>query len=121
MAGDHGPGHVARGVRFRNDPGFLAAARDRNTPERIMALFRVMPVCWLVYTALADRIRNALKAHGATLPSQTHQPVQHPTARRVFQSCVGSHRRLSPQPWPIVITLTEAHQHRRQRLGDREA
>jgi hypothetical protein len=70
---------------------------------------------------LEYRIRQALKDHGATFPNQKHQPVQNPTARWVFQYFVGIHLLLIPQQGPIVINLTEEHQHLLQLLGDRYA
>ena len=56
-----------------------------------MALLMVMTGCWLVYTALDYRIRQALKDHGAPFPDHKGQPPQHPTARWVCHSCVGIH------------------------------
>jgi transposase len=53
-----------------------------------MALLMVMTVCLLVYAALEYRIRKALQDHDATFPNQKGQPVQYPTARWVFQSCM---------------------------------
>ena len=86
-----------------------------------MALLMVMTVCWLVYAALEYRIRKALKDHGATCPDPTGQPTQHPTARWVFHSFVGSHVLFIPQQWPIVINLAEEHRNLRQLLGTRYA
>ncbi|HSF31575.1 MAG TPA: IS1634 family transposase [Candidatus Tectomicrobia bacterium] len=117
--GDKGQAHAARGFRFLKDPGFLASSRYLKTPERIMALVMVMTVCLLVYAALAYRIRQALKDHGATFPNQQGKPVQNPTARWVFHDLVGIHLLLIPQQWPIVIHLTEEHQHLLPLLGDR--
>ena len=82
-----------------------------------MALVRVMTVCWLGSAALADRMRHALKDHGATYPNPTGTPVQSPTARWVLPSCVGIHGRLLPGQWPLVLHLTEEPQQRRKRLG----
>ena len=76
-----------------------------------MALLMVMTVCLLVYAALESRIRTVLKAHDATLPNQQGKPVQNPTARWVFHSCVGIHVLLIPGQWcPLVVHLTEEHQ-----------
>ena len=84
-----------------------------------MALLMTMTVCLLVYAAWEYRIRTALKDHGATLPDPKGQPTQTPTARWVFHYFVGIHLLFIPQQWPIVINLTEAHQHLRQLLGKR--
>jgi hypothetical protein len=72
-----------------------------------MALLLVMTVCLLVDAALESRIRMALKAPQATVPNQTGQPIQNPTARWVFPYCVGIHLRLIPGDWPLVLNLTE--------------
>jgi hypothetical protein len=86
-----------------------------------MAFLMVMTVCLLVYAALAHRIRHALKDQGATFPDQKGNRPQYPTARWVFQDCVGIHVLFIPQHWPIVITLTEEHQPLLHLLGKRYA
>jgi transposase len=91
LAGDKGQVHVERGCRFLNDPPFLAASLYLKTPERIIALLMVMTVCLLVYAAMEDRIRQALKDHAATFPDQRGQRIQHPMARGVFHFFVGIH------------------------------
>ena len=84
-----------------------------------MALLRVLTVCLLVYAALAYRIRAALKDPAETLPAQQGQRIQNPTARWVFHYFVGIHVLCPPQQWPIVVNLTEEHQHLLQLLGNR--
>jgi transposase len=121
LEGYKGQGHVERGFRFLKDPCFLASSRYLKKPERIMALLMVMTVCLLVYAAVAYRIRHALQEQGATFPDQQGTRTQHPTARWVFQYFVGIHMRFMPQQWPIVINLTDEHQHLRQLLGKRYA
>jgi transposase len=118
LAGDQGQALAERGFRFLKDPRFLASSRYLNKPERIMALLMVMTVCWLVYAALAYRIRKALKDHGATFPNHTGQPVQNPTARWVFQSFVGIHVLLIPGERPLVLNLAEEPQHLLRLLGN---
>jgi transposase len=86
-----------------------------------MALLMVMTVCLLVYAALEYRIRQALKEHEATFPDQKGNRIQNPTARWVFDYFVGIHLLYLPQQWPIVINLTEEHQHLLQLLGSRYA
>jgi transposase len=86
-----------------------------------MALLMVMTVCLLVYAALEYRIRPALKEHEATFPDQTGKRIQNPTARWVFYYFVGIHLLSLPHQWPIVINLTEEHQHLLQLLGSRYA
>jgi hypothetical protein len=117
LEGDTGQAHAERGVRFLKDPRFLAASRYRKKPERSMALLMVMTVCVLVYAALEYRIRTALNEPDATVPHQTGQLLQHPTARWGFQSCVGMHLRLTPGRWPVVRKLTEEHQRLLRLLG----
>jgi transposase len=117
FAGYTGQAHVERGFRFLKAPRFLAASRYLKTPERIMALLMVMTVCLLVYAALESRIRKALQDHGATFPNHKGQPVQNPTARWVFQYCVGMHMLLIPGQWPLVLNLTERHQQLLRLLG----
>jgi transposase len=119
--GYKGQVHAERGFRFLKDPCFLASSLYLKKPERMMALLMVMTVCLLVYAALEYRIRQALKDHGATFPNQKGKPVQNPTARWVFHYFVGIHLLLLPQQWPIVVNLTEEHQHLLQLLGDRYA
>ena len=121
LEGYKGQQHAERGFRFLKDPRFLASSLYLKKPERIMALLMVMTVCLLVYAALEYRIRQALQGHDATFPNQKGQPIQHPTARWVFQYFVGIHLLLSPGQWPIVLNLTEEHQHLLQLLGDRYA
>ena len=121
LAGYKGQGHVERGFRFLKDSCFLASSRYLKKPERIMALLMVMTVCLLVYAALEYRIRHALKDQGATFPDQKGKRTQQPTARWVFHDFVGIHVLFIPQQWPIVINLTEEHQHLLQLLGKRYA
>jgi hypothetical protein len=59
---DTGQGHAERGLRFRNEPQFVAASVARNKPARIMALLLVRTVCLRVYAAGASRRRTALTA-----------------------------------------------------------
>jgi transposase len=121
LEGYKGQVHAERGFRFLKDPCFLASSLYLKKPERIMALLMVMTVCLLVYAALEYRIRKALKDQGATFPNQKGQPVQHPTARWVFYHFVGIHLLLIPHQWPLVLNLTDEHQHLLQLLGDRYA
>jgi transposase len=117
LAGYKGQQHAERGFRFLKDPDFLAASLYLKKPERIMALLMVMTVCLLVYAALEYRIRKALKEQGATFPNQKGTPVQNPTARWIFHYFVGIHVLLRPQEWPLVLNLTEEHQHLLRILG----
>ena len=64
-------------------------------------------------------MRPGLKAHRATLPDQKGQPTRTPTARGGVHDFVGIPMWFIPQPWPIVINLTEEHHPLRQLLGDR--
>lgn len=121
LDGYKGQTHAERGFRFLKDPRFLASSLYLKKPERIMALLMVMTICLLVYAALEYRIRKALKDHGATFPDQKGKRIQNPTARWVFHYFVGIHVLLIPQQWPIVLNLTEEHQHLLQLLGDRYA
>jgi transposase len=118
LEGDKGQKHAERGLRFLKDPRFLASSLYLKKPERIMALLMVMTGCLLVYAALAYRIRQALKAHAATLPNQKGQPIQNPTARWVFHYFVGIHLLLIPSQWPRVLNLTEQHDQLLQLLGE---
>jgi transposase len=117
LAGYKGQTHAERGFRFLKDPLFLASSLYLKKPQRIMALLMVMTVCLLVYAALEYRIRTVLKAQQATFPDQRGQPVQNPTARWVFQYFVGIHLLLMPGEWPLVLNLTETHEHLLQLLG----
>ena len=117
LAAYKGQKHAERGFRFLKDPRFLASTLYLKKPERIMALLMVMTVCLLVYAALEYRIRQALKSHDATFPNQKGQPIQNPTARWVFQYFMGIHLLLIPGAWPLVLNLTETHEHLLQLLG----
>jgi len=117
LAGYQGQGHVERGFRFLKDPQFLASSRYLNKPERMMALLMVMTGCLLVYAALEYRIRKALKDHAATFPDQQGTRIQHPTARWVFHDFVGIHVLCQVGQWPMVLNLTEEHQHVLRLLG----
>lgn len=81
LESDKGQGHAVRGGRFWKDPPCLASALYLQQPERRRALVLGMTVCWLVDAAFADRIRQALKAQGATVPKPTGQPGPNPPAR----------------------------------------
>jgi transposase len=117
LASYKGQGHAERGFRFLKDPQFFASSLYLKKPERIMALLMVMTVCLLVYAALEYRIRTALKEKDATFPNQKGQRVQNPTARWVFHYFVGIHLLCLPGQWPLVLNLTEEHQHLLQLLG----
>lgn len=117
LAGYKGQVQAERGFRFLKDPHFLASSLYLKKPARIMALLMVMTVCLLVYAALEYRIRQALQAHEATFPNQKGQRVQNPTARWVFHYFVGIHLLCMPGQWPLVLNLTEEHQHLLQLLG----
>ena len=117
LAGYKGQVQAERGCRFLKDPQFFAASLYLKKPERIMALLMVMTVCLLVYAALEYRIRHALKDHGATFPDQKGKRIHNPTARRVFQYFVGIHLLCQAGQWPIVLNLTEEHQHLLRLLG----
>ncbi|HEY5867962.1 MAG TPA: IS1634 family transposase [Candidatus Tectomicrobia bacterium] len=121
LDGYKGQAQAERGFRFLKDPQFLASSLYLKKPERIMALLMVMTVCLLVYAALEYRIRNALKAHGATFPDQKGKRIPNPTVRWVFHSFVGIHVLFRPEQPYIVINLTEEHMHLLQLLGDRYA
>jgi transposase len=117
LAGYQGQVHAERGFRFLKDPQFFASSLYLKKPERIMALLMMMTVCLLVYAALEYRIRQALKDHDATFPDQKGKPIQNPTARWVFHYFVGIHVLCQAGQWPIVLNLTEAHQHLLYLLG----
>jgi hypothetical protein len=70
-----------------------------------------------MYAALEYRIRKALKDHNATFPHQTGKRIQHPTARWVVQYVVGIPLLCQVGQWPIVLHLTEEHQHLLRLLG----
>ena len=117
LEGYKGQKHVERGFRFLKDPLFLASSLYLKKPQRIMALLMVMTVCLLVYAALEYHIRNVLKAQQATFPRHKGQPIQHPTARWIFQYFVGIHLLLRPGEWPLVLNLTETHAQLLRLLG----
>jgi transposase len=117
LAGDKGQKHAERGLRFLNEPLLLASSLYLQKPPRIMALVRVMTVCWLVYAALEHRIRTTLREPAATFPDQTGPPIQNPTARWVFQCFGGIHLLLLPGQWPLVLNLMDTPEHLLQLLG----
>jgi transposase len=117
LAGYRGQVHVERGFRLLNDPQFFASSRYLNKPERMMALLMVMTVCLLVYAALEYRIRQARNDHEATFPDQRGKRIQHPTARWVVHDFVGIHLLCQAGQWPMVLNLTEEHQHVLRLLG----
>ena len=75
----------------------------------------------VVDLAILERNINTLhgffRQHDATVPHHTGKPLQHPTARWVFQYFVGIHLLLTPGQWPLVLNLTEEHQHLLRLLG----
>jgi transposase len=117
LQGYKGQVQAERGFRFLKDPQFFASSLYLKKPERIMALLMVMTVCLLVYAALEYRIRQELKDHEATFPDQKGKRIQHPTARWVFHYFVGIHVLCQAGQWPIVLNLTEEHQHLLRLLG----
>jgi hypothetical protein len=70
-----------------------------------------------VYAALEYRLRQMLKNHDATLPDQTGQPTQNPTARWVFHYFVGIHLLSVSGQWPLVRNLPEEHTNLLKLLG----
>jgi transposase len=100
---------VERGFRFLKDPLFLASSLYLKSPKRLMALMMVMTLCLLVYAALEYRLRQALKAHGQTLPNQKGKPIQNPTLRWVFQLFVGIHLLLIQGVQVLVLNLNNLH------------
>jgi transposase len=82
-----------------------------------MALLMLMTVCLLVYASLEYRIRQAPKAQKATFPDRKGQRIHHPTVRWVFHYFVGIHILYRADQWPIVLNLTEEHQHLLRLLG----
>jgi transposase len=117
LDGYKGQAQAERGFRFLKDPQFLASSLYLKKPERVMALLMVMTICLLVYAALEYRIRRTLKAHEATFPDQKGKRIPNPTARWVFQYFVGIHVLLTPEPWPLVLNLTDEHQRLLALLG----
>src|SRR5262249_36835549 len=79
-----GQSQAERGFRFWQAPQFVASSCYLKKPARSLALLMVLPVCFLVYAALAYRSRHALKAPQAPLPDQKGKRVQTPTARWGF-------------------------------------
>ena len=69
---------------------FLTSPLCLKKPAQLIILLMVMTAYWLVYAGLEDRIRKALKEHGATSPNQKGQAVQNPTPRWVFQRSIAS-------------------------------
>jgi transposase len=117
LHGYKGQVQAERGFRLLKDPQFFASSLYLKKPERIMALLMVMTVCLLVYAALEYRIRQALNDQEATFPDQKGQRIQHPTARWVLHDFVGIHMLCQAGQWPIVLNLTEEHQHLLRLLG----
>ena len=117
LHGYKGQGHAERGFRFLKAPQFFAASLYLKKPERIMALLMVMTVCLFVYAALEYRIRQALKDQEATFPDQKGKRIPNPTARWVLHYFVGIHLLCQAGQWPMVLNLTEEHQHLLRLLG----
>jgi transposase len=111
LEGYKGQVHAERGFRFLKDPSFLPSSLSLKKPERIMALLMVMTVCLLVYAALEYRIRQALNVREATFPDQKGHRIRDWTARWVLPYFVGIHLLCQAGQWPIVLNLTEEHQH----------
>jgi transposase len=88
-----------------------------KSPQRIMALLRVMTVCLLVYAALEYRLRQALADTGTTVPNQKGKPTQRPTMRWVFQLFAGIHVLLIEGQAAMVLNMKSPQQHVIQLLG----
>ncbi len=80
---------VERGFRFLKDLMFFADSLFLKKLSRIMALLMVMGLSLLVYALAEHQIRQQLAERDETLPDQTGNPTQRPTARRVFQMMEG--------------------------------
>jgi transposase len=119
LDGSKGPARAERGFRCLKAPQFWASSLSLKKPERVMALFMGMTVCWLVSAALEYRMRNALKDTAAPFADQKGKRIQHPTARWVFHSFVGMHGLYIPGQGLFVLNLTDEHQHLLQLLGKR--
>lgn len=105
-----GQHRVERGFRFLKDPLFMASTLYLKSPKRIMALMLVMTLCLLVYAALEYRIRQTLQHYQETFPNQQGKPIQHPTARWVFQYFTGIHLlQLPDQHTQLVLNLKNPH------------
>jgi transposase len=100
---------VERGFRFMKDPLFLASSLFLKSPQRIMALMRVMTLSLLVYAALEYRMRQTLAQHQQTFPDQKGQPTSKPTARWVFQCFVGIHVLIVRQSQTPIPNLHDHH------------
>ena len=110
---------VERGFRFLKDPLFMAATLYLKKPERIMALMMIMTLCLLVYAALEQRIREALKAEQTTFPDQQGKPTARPTARWVFQFFRGIHVLLVEHVGQLVLNMQQPQSTLLQLLGPR--
>jgi hypothetical protein len=119
LEGDTGQKYAERGVRFLQEPLLLASSLSLQTPQRLMALLMVMTVCWRGYAALESRMRTALKAYQTTFPNQKGQPVQHPTARGVFQYFVGIPLLRMSGEGAFVLNRNDQHRPLLRRLGRR--
>jgi transposase len=77
-------------VRFLKDPLFMASTVFLKSPNRIMALMRVL--CLLFYAALGS---SKSTRHG--LSDQKYDTTEIPSARWVFQYFSGIHVLLLPK------------------------
>lgn len=109
---------VERGFRFLKDPLFMASTVFLKSAQRIMALAMIMTLSLLIYSALEHRIRESLKTHQKTFPNQKGQPIDHPTARWVFQFFTGIHLLMIASVHEIILNLKEAHQTLLSLLGE---
>jgi hypothetical protein len=82
-----------------------------------MVLLMVMTVCLLVDAALAYCIRQGLINSQASFPNQKGQPVQHPTARWVFQYVSGIPVLRVPGEGACVLHVTAPPRPLLPRLG----
>jgi transposase len=121
MLAHYTPGQqkVERGFRFLKDPWFMAHTLFLKSPKRIMALMMVMTLCLLVYGALEYRIRQTLRQHQQTLPTQLGTTKAKPTARWVFQFFAGTHVLLIDSYREIVLNSKDYHHQLLNLLGER--
>ncbi len=90
-----------------------------KSPKRIMALMMIMTLCLLVYSALEYRIRQTLRQHQKTFPSQLGTTTAKPTARWVFQFFAGIHVLLIENWQEVILNCNEYHHQLLSLLGER--
>lgn len=77
--------------KFIKDNTFEVDSIFLKKPGRISALMMIMTLCLMVYGFAQYTLREALKKHADTLPSQSNKPTDKPSMKWIYRLFHGVH------------------------------